>query len=161
MLEELRKELTSQSARLQSNNQRGCDAAVAEEARTAIQAQTTNLQPSNSTVLSVVPHEHPSDPMDMLEPALLDASPGSSPHDLSGWGAFDSMVRFLFLFCMRPRSAEVESVGSKDILKFRSYQVLEASTFSAESHSLFEKKYYMCAKPNRTWEIACYYLQLC
>lgn len=141
MLEELRKELASQSARLQSSSQRGCDVALVEEARPAIQAQTTNLQPSNSTVLPVVPHEHHSDPMDMLEPALLDASPGSSLHDLSGWGAFDSMVRFLFPFCMEPRSAEFERMGSKDILKYRSYQVLEASTVSAESHSLFEKKY--------------------
>lgn len=96
VLEELRKELASQSARHQSS-QKGDS--LAEEARPV---QTISPQPSNPTLS--VPDEQ-GNLIDVIEPAMLNASPGSSLHDLSGWGAFDSMVRFYVPSMKAPRNS--------------------------------------------------------
>lgn len=83
VLEELRTELAIQWARPES-----CQVGdtMVEEPR---RLQPTVPQPSNPIL--PVPNEE-RDPLNNIEPVLFDASPGSSLHDLSGWGTFDSMV---------------------------------------------------------------------
>lgn len=128
VLEELRKELVSQSAQFQSGQKEGT---LAEEARPV---QTISPEISNPT-LSVP--EAQGNAMDVIEPAILDASPGSSLHDLSGWDAFDSIVRF-----RAPTIRAFQDFLSKTdnffCFNFRSYQVLGTSNSLVKNRSLFE-----------------------
>lgn len=87
ILEELRKELISKSARLQRDQNGGAVAQPGE----APSVDTSAALPPNP-LLSILDAQG-----DTIEPTLLDASPDSSLHDLSGWGAFDSMVGFQVL----------------------------------------------------------------
>lgn len=126
VLEELRKELASQSARLQSAQNEGTSA------QEPLPVQTTN-GPQPSDPILPLRNDEQGHSMHMMDQAVLDHSPGSSLHDLSGWGAFDSMVCFAPFLAIHTSRTTNEGIDQT-----RSYPASGTSTFSVMSHSPFE-----------------------